>query len=93
MSQNKELKTNIVELQDAFVKLSQQNMELASELETERLRVAQLKPHPLEQGNPPVDQVDLGDPPTEATPSEMDNKLASCNKQIEVKLLYTFVIH
>ena len=45
MSQNKELKANITELQDAFVRLSQQNMELASDLETERLRVAQLKSH------------------------------------------------
>ena len=43
MSQNKELKTNIAELQDAFVRLSQQNMELASELETERHHVGQLQ--------------------------------------------------
>ena len=43
MSQNKELKTNMAELQDAFVRLSNQNMELASELETERHRVAQFK--------------------------------------------------
>lgn len=43
MSQNKELKHNMVELQDAFVKLSNQNMELASELDTERRRVAYLK--------------------------------------------------
>ena len=47
MSQNKELKAQMVELQDAFVRLSQQNMELASDLETERLRVAHLKTHPL----------------------------------------------
>lgn len=45
MAQNKELKANLVELQDAFVRLSQQNMELASELETARLHVAQLKSH------------------------------------------------
>ena len=43
MSQNKELKTNIAELEDAFVRQSNQNMELASELETERHHVAQLK--------------------------------------------------
>ena len=43
MSQNKELKTNVAELQDAFVRLSNQNMELASDLETERHHVAQLK--------------------------------------------------
>ena len=43
MSQNKELKTNVAELQDAFVKLSNQNMELASDLETERHHVARLK--------------------------------------------------
>ena len=43
MSQNKGLKTNVAELQDAFVKLSNQNMELASDLETERHHVAQLK--------------------------------------------------
>lgn len=42
MSQNKELKANLVELQDAFVKLSQQNMELASNLESERHRVREL---------------------------------------------------
>ena len=43
MSQNKELKTNVAELQDAFVRLSNQNMELASDLETERHHVVQLK--------------------------------------------------
>lgn len=43
MSQNKELKRDIAELQDAFVKLSQQNMELASELESENRRVTFLK--------------------------------------------------
>ena len=43
VSQNKELKLNLAELQDAFVRLSQQNMELASELETERHRVGELQ--------------------------------------------------
>ena len=43
MSQNKELKHNIAELQDAFVKLSHQNMELASELDTERRRLSHIK--------------------------------------------------
>ena len=43
MSQNKELKNNMAELQDAFVRISNQNMELASDLETERHLVAQLK--------------------------------------------------
>ena len=43
MSQNKELKLNLTELQDAFVKLSQQNMDLASDLETERHRARQLQ--------------------------------------------------
>jgi len=43
MSQNKELKANTVELQEAFVRISNQNMELATELDTERRRLAQLK--------------------------------------------------
>lgn len=43
MSQNKELKVHLAELQDAFVRLSQQNMELASDLETSRHRVGQLE--------------------------------------------------
>ena len=43
MSQNKELKHNMVELQDAIIKWSNQNMELASELETEKRRVTYLK--------------------------------------------------
>lgn len=43
VGQNKELKTQLVELQDAFVKMSKQNMELATELETERFRLAQLQ--------------------------------------------------
>ncbi len=42
MSQNKELKANLLELQDAFVRLSQQNMELASALESERHRIREL---------------------------------------------------
>lgn len=43
VGQNKELKTQLVELQDAFVKMSKQNMELATELETERFHVVQLQ--------------------------------------------------
>ena len=43
VSQNKELKLNLAELQDAYVRLSQQNMELASEVETERHRVGELQ--------------------------------------------------
>ena len=43
MAQNKELKANTVELQEAFVRISNQNMELATELDTERQRLAQLK--------------------------------------------------
>jgi hypothetical protein len=42
VAQNRELKIQLVELQDGFVRLSQQNMELALELETERFRVSQL---------------------------------------------------
>ena len=42
MSQNKELKANLTELQDAFVRMTQQNMELASDLETERHRSKEL---------------------------------------------------
>ena len=34
---------NLAELQDAYVRLSQQNMELASEVETERHRVGELQ--------------------------------------------------
>lgn len=43
VSQNKELKSNLTELQDAFVQMSQQNMELASALETERHTVGELQ--------------------------------------------------
>ena len=43
VSQNKELKANIAELQDAFVHLSHQNMELASELETKKNHLFQMK--------------------------------------------------
>lgn len=43
VGQNRELKTQLVELQDAFVKMSKQNMELATELETERFKVTQLQ--------------------------------------------------
>ncbi len=43
MSQNKELKSNISELEEAFVKLTHQNMELASDLSTERRRLSHLK--------------------------------------------------
>ena len=42
VAQNRELKTQLVELQDGFVRLSQQNMELALDVETERFRVSQL---------------------------------------------------
>ncbi len=42
MSQNKELKANLAELQDAFVRLSQQNMQLATELESERHQVREM---------------------------------------------------
>ena len=43
VSQNKELKSQLGELQDAFVNLSQQNMELASDLQTARHRCGQLE--------------------------------------------------
>ncbi|CAI8037755.1 Golgin subfamily A member 2 [Geodia barretti] len=42
VAQNRELKTQLVELQDGFVRLSQQNMELALDVETERFHVSQL---------------------------------------------------
>lgn len=43
MSQNKDLKEQLTELQEAFIKQSHQNMELATELETyhhQRLQAA-----------------------------------------------------
>lgn len=43
VSQNKELKSNLTELQDAFVQMSQRNMEQASALETERHTVGELQ--------------------------------------------------
>ena len=43
MSQNKGLKVNNAELQDAYVKLSNQTMQLASDLDTERRRVTHLR--------------------------------------------------
>lgn len=43
VAQNKELKAQLVELQDAFVRLSEQNMQLATEVETERFNVTQLQ--------------------------------------------------
>lgn len=72
MSQNKELKLNVAELQDAFVRLSQQNMELASELETESRRVTFLRAQvatPKEATPIPVLGVDenLSVPPSHMT--------------------------
>ena len=80
MSQNKELKVNLTELQDAFVRLSQQNMELASDLETEKLRVAQLKTHPpspVQEGNlePPLED-HTQTTPTEHMPTGESNQQA-----------------
>ena len=43
VAQNRELKTQLVELQDAFVRLSQQNMQLATDLETEKYYVSELQ--------------------------------------------------
>ena len=43
VAQNRQLKTQLSELQDGFVRLSQQNMELASDLETQRFHVSQLE--------------------------------------------------
>ena len=43
IAQNQQLKSQLAELQEAFVKMSQQNMQLATELETERGRVSQLQ--------------------------------------------------
>jgi hypothetical protein len=57
MSQNKELKRSVAELQDAFVKLSNQNMDLASDLDTERRRTAYLRT-----------QLATPTPPRETTP-------------------------
>ena len=42
-AQNKQLKSHLSELQDAFIRLSHQNMELASDLETEKHNVARMK--------------------------------------------------
>ena len=42
MAQNRELKAQLVELQDAFVRMSEQSMQLATDLETERFTVTQL---------------------------------------------------
>lgn len=73
MSQNKGLKRNMAELQDAYVKLSHQNMELASELETEKRRVAYLRaqlatPTPARETTPiPVIEVES----TSVPPSHM----------------------
>ncbi len=66
MSQNKELKANNVELQKAFVRLSNQNMELATELDSERRRLAQLKAlqaTPLQATPPPE-----AEPTSKSTP-------------------------
>ena len=43
VGQNRTVKSQLVELQDAFVRMSEQNMQLATELETERFNVAQLQ--------------------------------------------------
>ena len=43
MAQNKELKSNLAELEEAYVQLSQQNMELASQLDSERHRTARFQ--------------------------------------------------
>ena len=43
MSQNKGLKENNAELQEAFVKISNKSMQLASDLDTEKRRVSKLK--------------------------------------------------
>ena len=50
VTQNREMKRQLEELQDGFVRLSQQNMELASDLETERFRVNQLESQAGEEG-------------------------------------------
>ena len=50
VAQNRDLKRQLEELQDGFVRLSQQNMELASDLETERFRVSQLESQAGEEG-------------------------------------------
>ena len=42
-AQNKQLKSHLSELQDAFIRLSHQNMELASDLETEKHNTARMK--------------------------------------------------
>ena len=43
LTQYQELKSQVGELQQSVVKMSQQNMQLATELETERGRVSQLQ--------------------------------------------------
>jgi chromosome segregation ATPase len=43
MAQNRELKSQLVELQDAFVRMSEQSMQLATDLETERFTVTRLQ--------------------------------------------------
>ena len=70
MSQNKELKANNVELQEAFVRLSNHNMELATELDSERRRLAQLKAlqaTPLQATPPPVSPPEA-EPTSKSTP-------------------------
>ncbi len=59
----------MVELQDAFVRLSQQNMDLASDLETERLRVAHLRTHPLIESEGKTLSTE-GDAPANTSPHE-----------------------
>ena len=81
---------NLTELQDAFVRLSQQNMELASDLETERLRVAQLKTHspsPVQEGNltPPLEGHSLTTPIEDMPTEESDQQALELQRKLEVR--------
>lgn len=72
MSQNKELKNNLGELQDAFVKLTHQNMELASDLDSERRRLTHLRA----QMNPPTPST------PEATPTSTQHSSPSTTSSL-----------
>ena len=50
VSQNRELKTQLEELQEAFVRMSRGSMELASELESERYQLTRLRAQLQETG-------------------------------------------
>lgn len=43
MAQNKELKEQLAELQEAFIKQTHRNMELATDLESEQIRSSRLE--------------------------------------------------